>query len=208
MYYSHTGSWKHICINQNIKLTNMQRVGNVSSFWPESVEIYEAFCSHRSHVSLAIADKLLWLGLHSQTCTHTSQIFISNLRRETCKQEITKASTYFSRITRFSVCVVLCCMQTMTASNKRPGSSSIQKKKMSPVLAPFPQSFSHYFSSLILFCSIFIPSIFMVVAWVTRAGFKVEKINLCLTLKFQYTYTKMRSHNKFMSNTWNHEQWL
>lgn len=129
MYYTHTGSRKHICINPNIKLTNMQRVGNVSSFWPESVEIYGAFCSHRSHVGLAIAVKLLWLGLHSQTCTHTSQIFISTLRRETCKQEITEASTYFSRITRLSVCVVLCCMQTMTASNKRPGSSSIQKKK-------------------------------------------------------------------------------
>lgn len=87
------------------------------------------FCRHRSHVGLVIGNKLLRLGLRTQIRTHTSQIFIPNLRRETCKQEITEASTYFSRITRLSVCVVLCCMQTMTASNKRLGSSSTHKKE-------------------------------------------------------------------------------
>lgn len=87
------------------------------------------FCRLRAHVGLVISNKLLRLGQHSQTRMHTSQIFMPDLRRETCKQEITEASTYFSRITRLSVCVVLCWMQNMTASNKRLGSSSTQKKE-------------------------------------------------------------------------------
>ncbi len=127
----------------------MHRVGNVSSFCGNLWSFLWSSVAHRSHVGLVIGNKLLRLGQNTQTCTHTSQIFIPNLRLKTCKQEITEASTYFSRITRLSVCVVCKPWQLQTK-----GLAHQAHRRMNVFLAPifvFPQSFSHYFFSLIFF---------------------------------------------------------
>ncbi len=109
----------------------MHRVGNVSSFCGNLWSFLWSSVAHRSHVGLVIGNKLLRLGQNTQTCTHTSQIFIPNLRLKTCKQEITEASTYFSRITRLSVCVVCKPWQLQTK-----GLAHQAHRRMNVFLAP------------------------------------------------------------------------
>lgn len=102
---------------------------------------------------LVIGNKLLRLGLRTQIYMHTSQIFMLNLRRETCKQEITEAFTYFSRITRLSVCVVLL-FANHDSFKQKAWLIKHTEERMFLFLTPifvFPQSFSHYFSPLIPF---------------------------------------------------------